>query len=43
MTALEKEQIKMFLNHTKASNLGFETKETLPPLNIFKGDEYLFY
>jgi len=43
VTALEKKQIKMFLNHTKASNLGFETKETLPPLNIFKGDEYLFY
>lgn len=43
VTAFEKEQMKLFLNHTTASNLGFETKETLPPLNIFKGDEYLLY
>ena len=42
VTEKEKEEIKMFLEFSKASDLGFETKDTMPPLNMFKGDEHLF-
>ena len=38
----EKEEIKLFLQFSKASDLGFETKDSTPPLNMFKGDEHLF-
>ena len=36
------EEIKLFLQFSKASDLGFETKDSTPPLNMFKGDEHLF-
>ena len=39
---LNKEEIKLFLQFSKASDLGFETKDSTPPLNMFKGDEHLF-
>ncbi len=41
-TENEKEEIKVFLQFSKASDLGFETKDSTPPLNMFKGDEHLF-
>ena len=41
-TENEKEEIKLFLQFSKASDLGFETKDSTPPLNMFKGDEHLF-
>lgn len=30
-------------DYVKQRTMGFETKDSLPPLNIFKGDENLFY